>query len=80
MWDLKSGDAAIEGSAEFADYRQELVSCDEYAQSAGPYCEQVSLPSNPAAFTAHARTWLDSIARRTDESFPGNEGLRIEKG
>ena len=38
------------------------------------------MPSNPAAFTAHARTWLDSIARRTDESFPGYEGLRIENG
>ena len=25
MWDLKSGDACIEGSAEFADYREQLV-------------------------------------------------------
>jgi hypothetical protein len=80
MWDLKSGDAAIEGSAEFSDYRQELISWDEYAQSAAPYCEQVSLPSDPAAFTAHARTWLESVAQHTDECFPSNESLRIENG
>jgi hypothetical protein len=28
MWDLKSGDAAIEGSREYADYREQLITED----------------------------------------------------
>jgi hypothetical protein len=40
MWDLKSGDACIEGSAEFADYRAQLVSWDEYTRMAPAYSEQ----------------------------------------
>jgi len=40
MWDLKSGDASVEGSAEFADYRDQLVTWDEYGRMAPAYAEQ----------------------------------------
>jgi TnpA family transposase len=80
MWDLKSGDACIEGSAEFADYREQLVSWDEYTQIAPAYGEQVSLPIAGDAFVAQLRDWLDAIARATDQSFPENEGVRLENG
>ena len=33
MWDLKSGDAAIEGSREYADYRDQLISEEEAAET-----------------------------------------------
>ena len=80
MWDLKSGDACIEGSAEYADYREELISWEEFERSAAVYGEQVGLPTNGTAFVTHTRNWLDSIARKTDESFPNNQSVRIDNG
>jgi TnpA family transposase len=80
MWDLKSGDACIEGSAEYADYREELISSEEFEQSVASYGEQAGLPTDGAAFVTQIRSWLDSIARQTDESFPSNESVRIENG
>ena len=79
-WDLKSGDASIDGSAEFADYREQLVTWDEYARMVPAYAEHVSLPADAAAFVAQLRGWLESIARSTAESFPDNAGVRIENG
>jgi TnpA family transposase len=80
MWDLKSGDACIEGSAEFADYRAQLVTWDEYLRMAPAYSEQVSLPGTGDACVGQLQHWLDSIARTTDQSFPANEGIRLEHG
>jgi TnpA family transposase len=80
MWDLKSGDACIEGSAEFADYREQLVTWDEYTRMAPAYSEQVSLPLAGDVFVAQLRTWLDAIAHATDQSSPENEGVRLEHG
>jgi len=80
LWDLKSGDACIEGSAEFADYREELISWEEFERQAASYGEQVGLATQGAAFVTQTRAWLESIARKTDESFPANEGVRIEQG
>jgi hypothetical protein len=72
MWDLKSGDACIEGSAEFADYRAQLVTWDEYLRMAPAYSEQVSLPGTGDACIGQLHHWLDSITRATDIHFgPG---------
>ena len=80
MWDLKSGDASIDGSAEFADYREQLVTWDEYARMVPAYAEQVSLPADTSTFVGQLRDWLESIARSTDHSFPDNTGVRLEGG
>lgn len=79
-WDLKSGDASIDGSAEYADYREQLVTWDEYARMVPAYAEQVSLSPDAADFVAQLRSWLESISRSTDQSFPDNAGVRIENG
>jgi TnpA family transposase len=80
MWDLKSGDLCIIGSEKFADYREQLVSWDEYEQMVPAYGAQVGLPTDRAAFTASTRRWLEEIARRTDAAFPQNTQVRIENG
>jgi hypothetical protein len=79
-WDLKSGDASIDGSAEYADYRKQLVTWDEYARMVPTYAEQVSLPADATSFIAQLKTWLESISGSTDQSFPDNAGVRIENG
>jgi TnpA family transposase len=80
MWDLKSGDAAIEGSREYADYREQLVSESEAAQLTAAYQEEAGILTNPAEFVRERKQWLSEIAETADRSFPENDALRIENG
>ena len=80
MWDLKSGDVCIDGSLEFADYRAQLISDAEYEAMVADFGVEVSLPTEPEAFVAQARGWLEAIADTTDHTFPTNKALRIENG
>jgi TnpA family transposase len=80
MWDLKSGDAAVEGSHEYADYRDELVSEDEAAVLSVAYQDQAGIPTDAKEFVAERRRWLSRIAQETDGSFPENDAIRIENG
>jgi TnpA family transposase len=80
MWDLKSGDAAIEGSREYADYRHQLIAEDEAAALSPAYQEQAGIPTDAKEFVAERRRWLTRIAQETDRSFPENDAIRIENG
>ncbi len=80
MWDLKSGDAAIEGSREYADYRDELIGVDEAAALSLAYQDQAGIPTDAKEFVAERRRWLGQIAQETDRSFPENDAIRIEHG
>ena len=46
MWDLKSGDGAIQGSREYADYCDQLISAEEAAELSAAYQEQAGIPTN----------------------------------
>jgi len=79
IWtELKSGDLAVEGSAAFSDYRDQLVSQEEYEQRVAEYADQIGLPAQGRAFVSALREWLEAIAAKTDASFPVNEAARIE--
>lgn len=80
MAELKSGDFCIRGSDQFADYRDQLVSWQEYERSVDGYGEQVGLAVEPSVFVARLRDHLESTARETDAGFPDNESVRIENG
>jgi TnpA family transposase len=80
MWDLKSGDGAIQGSREYADYRDQLISVEEAAELSAAYQEQAGIPTNAKEFVKEKRRWLSQIAQNTDRSFPGNDAVRIENG
>lgn len=80
MWDLKSGDAAVEGSREYADYREQLITKDEVLEMAGAYQQEAGIPTDAKEFVAERRRWLSKIAEQTDRSFPENDAVRIENG
>lgn len=80
MWELKSGDLCIVDSDKFADYREQLISWEEYAQTIAAYGEQVELPTEAMTFVAETRRWLEEVASATDSTFPANEMLHIEDG
>lgn len=78
--ELKSGDLCILGSDQFSDYRDQLLSWEEYHRDVADYGKQVGLPIEGAAFVAHMKTRLTEEVQATDQAFPDNADLRIEKG
>lgn len=80
MAELKSGDLCVPGSDRFADYRDQLISWEEYHHGVAAYGEMVGLPVEGTAFVAHMKARLAGVAQETDRSFPDNADLRIESG
>jgi len=80
VWNLKSGDIFINGSDDYSDYRDQLVSWEEYESLVNQYSEEVELPNNADDFIDHVQGWLRERIDTTDKNFPKNEHLRIENG
>lgn len=80
MMDLKSGDLYIEGSNNYSDYREQLISLEEYENSIGQYSEQVGIPFESDQFIEYTKNWLNSEIKKTDKSFPSNQYLEIKNG
>jgi TnpA family transposase len=78
--DLKSCDLYIEGSEQFSDYRDQLVTWEDYAQLAPIYCSRVGISPDPATFVQALQTWLTETIRATDAAFPTNTSLAIQDG
>ena len=56
MVELKSGDLCIAGSERFSDYRDQLVTWEEYAQQVDTYCQRVGIAADPAQFAHDLQT------------------------
>lgn len=77
MKDLQSGDLYSAHSNEFDDYREHLVSWDEYGGELDRYCEITSLPKDGKGFVAQLKAEISALATQVDGSFPSNEFVRI---
>ena len=80
LWDLKSGDLYVKGSDKFSDYRDQLISWEDYEENKRLYGEQAGIPVDSHGFIDHVKIWLNEAIEKTDKSFPSNQYLRIEKG
>jgi TnpA family transposase len=80
MGELKSGDLCIAGSERFSDYRDQLVTWEEYAQHVDTYCQQVGIAANPTQFVHELQTELGHAIRTTDTAFPTNTALTLNDG
>ena len=78
--ELKSGDLCIPGSEEYGDYRDQLVSWEEYRRDVAAYAEQAGVPADAAAFVAALKGRLAETASATDRAFPDNEHVEIVDG
>ena len=78
--ELKSGDLCIPGSDEYSDYRDQLVSWEEYERDVAGYAEQAGVPADASAFVAALKGRLAATASATDRAFPENEHVEIVDG
>lgn len=80
LWELKSGDLCIPGSEQYSDYREQLLTWDEYQKHIETYGVQAGIEVDPKQFIRKTQGWLIQEAKKVDESFPQNESLSIENG
>lgn len=80
MWDLKSGDIFIKDSNTYSDYREQLITWDEYEREKYLYGKQVNLPVESNEFIKDIKDWLALIVKETDDSFLHNQLVSIENG
>lgn len=78
MEDLKSADLCIVGSNEFSDYREQLISWEDYNATVAAYGKQLGIPVTAPELAAHLQSRLERTARMTDAAFPNNDYVRIE--
>ena len=75
--DLKTGDACVAGSAEYADYRTHLLPWAECAPLVAEYCQELGFALTPAGFVAGLKDWLTQTAAQIDQAFPDNKQVVI---
>ena len=75
--DLKTGDACVAGSAEYADYRTHLLPWAECAPLLAEYCQELGFALTPAGFVANLKDWLTKTAEQVDQAFPDNKQVVI---
>lgn len=78
MDELKSGDLYVEHSGDYDDYRNHLVSWEEYDREVEAFGELVGLPTEPTAFVEKVRHDLQALAKDVDGRFLENGHVDID--
>lgn len=77
MEELKSGDLYVQNSDQFDDYRDHLVSWEQFEAEVGEYGDMVGLPTDGRALVALLKQQLLDISQKVDDRFPDNEHMDI---
>lgn len=78
--ELKSGDLCIPHSDKYRDYREQLISWEEYEQGIEAYGQQSGIETIPTYFVSRLQSELQRAAVKADRGFPSNSYLSIENG
>ena len=76
--ELKTGDVAIAGSEEYADYRDQLLGWEDCQAHLIDYCSQLDLPTDATAFVTRLRDELTRVAEEIDAAYPENNQVVID--
>lgn len=77
--ELKTGDLCVQGSEQFADYRDQLLSWEECEPKVAQYCQRLNLPMTAEGFVEHLRTRLSEVAAEVDRTRESNHELMINE-
>ena len=76
--ELKAGNAVVPGSLRYADFRDQLVTLEEYQANIDQYGKDAKISVNPREFRIGLQQWLRGPARATDEHFPENAACSLK--
>ena len=64
--ELKTGDACVIGSENYADFRQQLLPWSECEPKLAEYCSSIGIPDTPEEFVSQLQKQLTTVAREVD--------------
>ena len=67
--ELKSGDLVINGSDKYDDFRDDLITWEEYHQQIIEYGELAGITTNPKALVEELKKWLTTETKKVDDKF-----------
>jgi TnpA family transposase len=76
--ELRSGDVAVAGSEDYADYREQLLPWLECEPLVAEYCAEAGLPADADGFVEALKELLTETARAADAGYPANADLVID--
>ena len=80
MTELLSGDLCIAGSAQFADYRAQLIPWEDYTDAVAAYGTHMGLPMDSTAFVQQMRTELADLAATVECPLPPTPPCGLSMG
>lgn len=78
LLELQSGDLYIEGSSNYEDYYQQLISWQEYEDNIEEFGQLLDIPIDPEVFVEQERKHLEDRAQQTDLAFPENSKVSFK--
>ena len=76
---LKTGDAYVVGSEEYADFRAQLLPWEECESLVADYCGQLGIPSTGEGLVEHLKALLIERSAEVDEKLKGNDQLSFDE-
>ncbi|WP_327581817.1 Tn3 family transposase [Nonomuraea sp. NBC_00507] len=77
--ELRTGDVAVEGAAEYGDWSSHLLSFEECRPLLAAYCAEAGLPESAAVFVAELKERHRQAAEHLDAGYADNEDLSFAK-
>ena len=78
--ELSTGDLFIPYSETFDDYREQMITWEEYEAQLPTYCEEVGLIAGDTEFARTLKESMEASCQKADSQFPEDELVRIENG
>lgn len=76
--ELRTGDVAVAGAAEYCDWNNNLLPWAECEPLVAEFCAEAGLPAGPAEFTQALKQRHRDAAAELDAGYPDNAGLVID--
>ncbi|MDP4505104.1 transposase [Nonomuraea sp. G32] len=77
--ELRTGDIAVAGAAEYGDWSSHLLSFDQCRPLLAAYCAEAGLPASAAEFVAELKDRHRQAAEHLDAGYAENEDLTFAK-
>ena len=77
--ELKTGDACVVGSENYADFRQQLLPWSECEQKLAEYCSSIGIRDTPEAFVSQLQDRLTIVAREVDSICSSGDQITINE-
>lgn len=78
--ELKSSDLCVLEADDYGDFRNNLLSIEEFELDKEGFCEQMGYSSDPEQFAEDAQKQMRTAISDTDKTFPKNSSVSLKDG